>query len=164
MKKILTATMQVFASKLLVACAVIVGVLLSAVFFFEPWIYRGSESASSAVRPAVRAVLSACLWSRLSGGYWESEMLRQSKLTANLPLQARLDFYREILLHCKVEASRGLLFLEVIGNDVEPMHQGLLTLRESSRFKDLSADQRKDVDAWADELGAIGADRKPVRR
>jgi hypothetical protein len=150
--------MLVFKNKLLVAGTVIIGVVVAVVVSFRLWIHRNSDAASATVRPAVEAVLSACLLSRVSGSYWESEMLTQSKLITNLPLQARLDFYRETLLHCKLDTSRALVFLEVVGKDVEPLHHSLLALRVSPRFKELSAGQRKDVDAWIDELGAIAAD------
>src|SRR4029434_5451804 len=76
----------------------------------EMWVYAKARAFRSGSRPAVRSVLRVYLRSRITGDYWEHEMLRQSRSLAQQPLADRLDFYRALVLHCDLDTSRGLLF------------------------------------------------------
>lgn len=118
------------------------------VFFYQNWRSPHLDAASSVARPALKAVLDEYLLSKVSGAYWENEMLRQEKFVAELSLQDRLNFYREILLACDLETSRALLFSEMVGKDAGALHQDLITLRGSYRYSTLSNVQRKRLLDW----------------
>jgi hypothetical protein len=112
------------------------------------------------VRPSVEAVLKAHFWSGVTGSYWENEMLQEAKRIRNLSLADRLAFYKAILLNCKLDNYRALLFIEVVGDDAEPMRQELVVVKTSPASKTLTDKQRKSVEDWIDELQIVSEQRR----
>lgn len=126
--------------------------LILAGAYFQFWIISESKWAQGDANPAVRAVLRTCFWSKLSGGYWENEMLGQSQTIARLHLRERVDFYREIVIHCDLDTSRAFLFVEMVGDDDRSLYRDLENFRRSERFYTLDTEQRERVEGWIIEL------------
>jgi hypothetical protein len=129
--------------------------------FLRIWLERKFEGVSPAARPAVEAVFRARCWSKLSGSYWENEMIRQANAIAGLGSQERADFYRWIILNCDLDTSRATLFVEAVGDDAELLCQDLARFRTSPQFHGVAIDQRNAVEKWADEFRIIVDFRKP---
>ena len=140
---------------LLVSSLVIGLGLLCGAAFFKAWLGRKTAGISPVVRPATEAVLRAQLWSRISGGYWENEMEARVRFVSTLPERERLDFFRVILLTCKLDTSRATIFCQLVGGDAESLRRDLRSLKDSSEFDRLSATQREEVVAWIDELKVV---------
>lgn len=145
--------------RLLVGGLLIATGLLCAVIFFQFWIDLKAKEVGPSVRPALQTVLRAYFWSKITGAYWENEMLRQAKSVAQLPLQERLDFYRETLLNCDLDTSRALLFVEIVGGDAASLHQNLLAFKQGSRYLNLSSHQQKHVEDWLIETQIVSQTR-----
>lgn len=140
----------------LLASGLVVGAgLLCGAVFFKSWLGRQTAGISPTVRPAAEAVLRAQLWSRISGSYWENEMEDRAQSVSTLPERDRLDFYRVILLTCKLDTSRATLFSQLVGKDAESLRRDLRSLKDSAEFGRLSATQQKEVVAWIDELKVV---------
>jgi hypothetical protein len=152
--------MKTFGRKLLLVCGMIVAVLLGSLLIFDVWISAKAWDAKPAARPAIVAVLKAQAWSKLSGGYWDSEMYNQQKYVAGLPLQDRLDYYRVLVLECDLDTSRGLVFINSVGNDAEALHQNLLIFKSSDKYTHLSSAQQKSIRAWTEEMDIVAKGRK----
>lgn len=152
--------MRVSWRKYLITCGVIAAVLIFVTFFFVASIDRHSGSVHPAVRVSAKTVLRSCFWGKFAGGYWEDELLRQGELVAKHPLQARLDFYRVTLQYCDLANYRALLFIQVVGDDAEPLYQELLNFKRSQRFQGMAVDLRKNIEDWIDELLVVMQQKK----
>lgn len=133
----------------------VIGLAIFAGACLQFWILNESKWVRTDAKPAVRSVLRAYLWSKFSGSYWENEMLVQSGTVAKLPLGERMDFYKEIVIHCDLDTSRALLFVEMVGNDDRSLYLDLEKFKASARFTDLGAEQRERVEDWIIELRDI---------
>jgi hypothetical protein len=152
--------MKTFGRKIFLVCGMIAAVLLASLIVFDGWISAKAWDANPAARPAIVAVLKAQAWSKLSGGYWDNEMYNQQTYVAGLPLQARLDYYRVLVLECDLDTSRGLVFINSVGNDADALHQNLLTFKSSAKYRQLSPAQQKAIRAWTDEMDIVAKARK----
>lgn len=108
-----------------------------------------------AARAAAAAVFRAQMRSHLSGAYWENEMLTQGKEVAQLPLSARVEFYRALVLNCDLDTSRATLFAEMVGRDVDDARNDLVTFERSAKFQQLEAAQKQAVEDWITEFDVI---------
>lgn len=133
-------------------CACLTVIILIVALGVSLWIGRKSNGITLAVRSATHAVLKAYVWSRISGSYWENEMLRQAKLIAALTLPERLEFYKTMILNCDLDTSRALLFVEVVGDDAESLRQDLSNVKGQQTFRNLTDGQRKAVEDWIEEF------------
>lgn len=79
----------------------------------------------------------------------------RAQSVSTLPERDRLDFYRVILLTCKLDTSRATLFSQLVGKDAESLRRDLRSLKDSAEFGRLSATQQKEVVAWIDELKVV---------
>lgn len=148
-------------NRALLASGVIVSAgLLCGAVLFKSWLSRQTAGISPTVRPATVAVLRAQLWSRISGSYWENEMEDRALFVSTLPERDRLDFYRVILLACKLDTSRATLFSQLVAKDAEPLRRDLLALKDSSEFARFSATQQKEVIGWIDQLKVVAELRR----
>jgi hypothetical protein len=140
----------------LLASMMIIGVvLLCGVLIFKAWLGHQTVGISPTVRPAVEAVLRAQVWSKISGSYWEDEMVSRAQIVSALPKRDRLDFYRVIVLTCELDTSRATLFCQLVAKDAELLRRDLVALKESLKFARLSTTQQKEVVDWIDELKVI---------
>jgi hypothetical protein len=131
------------------------------------WFYLQSrienKTVTSAVRPAVKSVYRAYLLSRITGAYWENEMVLQSKHVSGLALNDRLSFYRAILLNCDLDTSRAHSFAEIVSNDAVEFRQNLNDFLKTN-VSHVSDDQRRTVKAWIEELRILSDSHKGVER
>ena len=97
--------------------------------------------------------------SRITGDYWEDEMLKQARLITNCSTKDRIAFFRSIVLLCDLDTSRAVLFLEILGRDAEALRQNLIELRNSSEFRRLSGRQRQEVTNCIGELSFVVQDQ-----
>jgi len=138
----------------LAAVALMLAIVVGALVMWQLWLHERVADVPSSVRPALKAVLNAQLWTDLVGGYWDGEMLDQSKLIATLPQTDRVQFQSALVLYCNLDAERGEKFIDIVGNDASALEVHLKALRDNSGAN-LSEAQRKSVDAWIVELGAL---------
>lgn len=124
-------------------------------FYLQNWLNRKTENVSSAARPAFEHVLKAYLVGKITGGYWDDEILQQSKVISKLDLSDRLDFYRELLLVCELDMSNAVLFADAVGDDILPLQNSLLGLKASERYRNLSLEEREKIDNWLIEIRNI---------
>ena len=130
-------------------------ILLCAAIIFQIWISYKIEDVGPGARPALQSVLRTYFLSKVTGDYWENELLRQAKNVAKLPLKERLDFYRIVILQCGLDSYRVLLFIEIVGVDAAPLHQHLLAFKQSAQYRYLSSSQQKALDDWLIETKVI---------
>lgn len=140
---------------LLFASAITVVGLLCVAAFVKTWLGRWTAGIGPAVRPAAAAVLRAQFWSQITGSYWENEMQDRARFVSTLPERDRLDFFRVIILSCKLDTSRATQFSELVGKDAEPLRRDLRGLKDGAEFARLSATQQNEVIAWIDELKVV---------
>jgi len=134
--------------------------LLIAIALPDVWAYRETRELQPGSRPAARAVLKAYQWSKLTGSYWENEIVEQARSIATKPLEERLEFYRAIVLHCDLQTSKALTFVEVVGEDAAPLRDNLRELKASSQFARLSHDAQQSVEDWITEMEIISQQKR----
>jgi hypothetical protein len=106
-------------------------------------------------RPPTRAVLVSAFISDITGGYWENELARQAQLVANLPIEERLDFYTAILTYRDIEASKAMVFVDIVTPDEMPLLNKLISLRHSDKFLAFDLQEQKRIQEWIDEFNII---------
>lgn len=152
--------MKTSTRRLFHLCVFVLAALLGSLLVFHVWITAKAWDASPASRPAIVAVLRAQAWSKLSGGYWDSEMYNQQQFVAGLPLQDRLEYYRALILQCDLGTSRGLVFINTVGNDAEALYKNLIDFRATAKYNHLSVEQKKAIDTWTNEMDVTAQQRK----
>ena len=118
----------------------------------QNWISRKSENVNTVARPAFETLLRAYLRAKITGEYWDDEILRQSKIVSKFPLTARVDFYRELILVCDLDMSNAKIFVEIVGEDMQPLQKDLQNMKASQRYQNASNDERKKIDDWLVEI------------
>jgi len=113
------------------------------------------KDVSPHAKDSVHAVLKAYYISSLTGGYWENEMITQSKLIAELELNARLDFYRIIIIYCNLDTSPAYLFRKIIFNDKSSLKTHLESYKSSKGYRNLNETELKNINNWILKIGAI---------
>jgi len=136
---------------------VIVG-FLAAIIVNELWIGTKANPVGPTTRTAIDSVRRAYLRSRITGDYWEDEMLKQARVITNCSPNDRIAFFRSIVLLCDLDTSRAVLFVEILGKDAEALRQNLIELRNRSEFRRLSRRQRQEVTNWVEELNFVVED------
>ena len=83
-------------------------------------------------------------------------MVRQAQSISPKPLAERLNFYRAVILHCDLDTSRALLFVETVGDDPAALGENLRELRASSEFGKLSQVAQRNVEKWITQMELNG--------
>jgi hypothetical protein len=134
-------------------------ILLGALGYNVYWMALMSDVPAN-VKPALKTVLQAYHLSRITGDYWEDEIHRQSRKIAALPQSERVVFFRGILLTaCDLRDSRGIAFVEALGDDAAELRANLIRLNHSPPFSRLSKRQQQETIAWIDELEIVSQQR-----
>ena len=108
------------------------------------------------IRSSLKSFTKAYYLSKLTGGYWEDEMMVQAEKIANLPQYDRVAFYRNIMLiTCDLDTSRSIIFIEELGNDASALRADLISLKNSGKFNNLSKKQQRVVLDWIEELELV---------
>lgn len=149
-----------FGRKVIFGCGLALALVLCGFILFQTLIAGKIGAVSPAARPAIEAVMTAQLLSKISGSYWENEMIKQSTTVARLSLQERLDYFRTILLQSDLDTSRALVFVEAVGSDAEALHAHLISFKDGPLYGQLSPEQRHVVESWIRELEIIILQRK----
>jgi hypothetical protein len=119
-----------------------------------------TKGASPLVSPAIRSVYGAYLRSKVTGAYWENEMLVQSQYVSKLNIDDRLEFYRAILLNCDLDTSRAFQFAELVGADAHALRKNLEDFRDSNSIAH-SEDTAKVIEGWIEELKILEDGKGP---
>src|SRR5258705_3880596 len=135
----------VYASVLLV---VVVSLALSLPYFLA---FQRSRFISPKVRPAVRAVVEAELWSKVTDAYWEDEMENQFRYIAN-NTPDKIEFLKGILLCCELDGLRAITFGELVANDAALLRDALTNLGQSSQGYPFSRKQLDNIQIWIRQL------------
>ncbi len=106
------------------------------------------------VKESVTAVLEKYYTSRLTGGYWENEMILQAEIISKLELNARLDFYRIIILYCNLDTSTAHIFREIVSEDRADLIKYLDKYKKNISYKKLEDTQVKNINDWLFSLKA----------
>lgn len=104
------------------------------------------------VRSAVRGVVIAQMKSRITGEYWENEMVDQFNMISNCGALHRIEFLKGVILTCPVEDSRATVFSGLVGKEPVLLKQSLIEFKKTSRFRELPASQCEEVDSWIGKL------------
>ena len=139
---------KIFASLIIIVGSITIG----AIYLYLFYVYPVEKQVSTSAKPAIRSVLITYYLSEITGEYWTDEMFTRWESVSGMPTEARVDFLREVLLHCKLESSRALEFSEIAKSDTVALRSNLMLLRNSNRFKSLSLDQRETVTYWINTL------------
>lgn len=128
--------------------------LTSALVYYGYWAFH-LRGLPSSVRAQTGAVLRAYQMSRITGGYWQDELQDQLPRVQSLPLDARLAFYKAILLSCDLDTSRGTVFVDSVGSDAEAFHAYLVTFTNGVEFLHLRAEVKDKVVGWIDVMADV---------
>lgn len=107
------------------------------------------DLVSPTARPSVDEVLKAYYWSKLTGDYWENNMLAQTKSVAEMKLQDRLEFYRSMILYCDLDTSRAVLFEEMVGDDKQALKEHLKNYSQNQNYEKLTQVEQKKLAEWS---------------
>src|SRR5215207_1113196 len=99
-----------FSKKFMVWVCIVLAIAVSVAFVLAHALaYQRSRFASARVRPAVRAVVEAQVWSKVTGAYWENEIENQFRNVSGSP-RDRIEFLKGILLCCELDSLRAITF------------------------------------------------------
>lgn len=141
-KKILFATI----SALLVFTFVIV-------IAYYTLIYKKINMINVVIQPAVKSVLYSIYESKITGEYWENEMLSQyNTKISNLDVSDRLEYYLAMIIYGDLDTSRAILFVEMVGKDTLALSDYLPTLEYSNKYSNLNESQRQNIIYWSNEM------------
>lgn len=104
---------------------------------------------------AIRSILFKYNLSKITGDYWEDEMLVQWQYVSKMPVATRVDFLREIILNCEMESTKAMTFSEIALNDAAPLKSNLLMLISSKKYIELSKMQRQAIESWIKTLDVL---------
>jgi hypothetical protein len=143
---LLSSKAAVWVSGVLVAI-----IALSALLFFtrqKPRLVAGNVEAH------VSKVITAEMLGKISGAYWENEMVKQFNQVSNNPVD-RIEFFKGIVFYCELDTLRATSFVELVGKDAGSLRKALITFEGGPRFQELSTKQREQVGHWIKTLDVI---------
>ncbi|WP_338847483.1 hypothetical protein V8J88_02080 [Massilia sp. W12] len=125
-------------------------IILCCVIGWTIFIYNATSEVPVNVRRNVQAVVMAELRSSAIGDYsWENELLEQSKLVKSMPLEDRVNYYREILVRFDFDNYRGVFMEEdVIADDFSHLYLHLMEYKKTKNYEMLFFDGKRRLNDW----------------
>lgn len=120
-------------------------IIVSLTLFFPDGILK---FISREARPAVRSVIQAQQLVHLKGGYWDGEMAKEAELLKTKPTEVQLEFFKGVILTCKLDTSTATHFVELVGNQGKALSDHLKLFMQSQDSEKLSSKQSAEVKSW----------------
>jgi len=126
--------------------------------FYRLYLHQRLVLTEGKAREVAESVLKAYYRSRLTGRYWEQEILRGRQQLKGFAQSERIGYYEAILLNCNLRnCDAREAFLETVGTDADVLCQDLKNVRDSQADR-LDEGQRRALSSWIDMLSVLTSD------
>ena len=114
---------------------------------------RPSLSVSAGVYPAASRVIFAYRLSRIVDTHWDDDLDARYREISSRASTERIEFLAAVLVDCRMDTHVSESFVELIGPDVQLLHDYLMRFATSPQFLKLSKPKQEGVREWIEELG-----------
>lgn len=117
---------------------------------------RVIKDTANSAKSSSKAVIEAYYLGKISGNRWEERLDAEISTVQLLDLEDRISFYETILLNCQLESASAMRFVNIVGKDLKPLHEQLLSL--NNQHERLSESQKDRLRVWLSSMESLKVD------